>query len=50
MVEPGGSVLCSGRTRAGKPRKKSIAGGTLLEPQTWRELNEAGGYRSVHGG
>jgi hypothetical protein len=49
-IEQGGSVLCSGRTGAGKPCRKSIAGGTLLEAQTWRELNGAGGYCSVHGG
>ena len=49
-VVQGGNLLCSGRTRAGTPCRNSIAGGTLLEPQTWRELNEAGGYCSVHGG
>jgi hypothetical protein len=42
-VDQGGSVLCSGRTKGGKPCRNTIVGGTLLEPQKWRQLNEAGG-------
>ncbi|GAB2875615.1 hypothetical protein GCM10027093_08790 [Paraburkholderia jirisanensis] len=49
-VGQGGSVYCSARTQAGKPCKSTIVGGTLLEPSKWKQLNEAGGYCSVHGG
>lgn len=49
-IGQGGSVLCSGRTKAGRACRNPIVGGTLLDAKVWKELNDAGGYCSVHGG
>lgn len=40
------SVLCAGKTRAGKPCKNVVEGGSGVEPHRWVELQ--GSYCHVH--
>ncbi|WP_190287784.1 hypothetical protein [Massilia sp. NR 4-1] len=49
-MELGGAVLCRETTKAGRPCRNPINGGTGLEPSTWKTMNDTGGYCAVHGG
>jgi hypothetical protein len=42
------TVQCAGKTKRGKACRKSVAGGSLVEPKRWADLE--GGYCSAHGG